>query len=213
MQDNNLQSADTIRILGINRHRLKTDGKGVTTLVALPGCPLRCEYCINKEFLQQTERLREVSIAKLIEKLSEDHCYFVYTGGGVTFGGGEPLLQMQAIVSFLEQCPEEWNVTIETSLNVPKIDERLLQSERVSFIIDVKSMNEGIYERYTGKGPAQTLANIKKIAKSVSPERYYVRLPRIPEYTTETDIEESVEALYSIGIDKKNIQIFDYVVE
>lgn len=203
----------TIKILGINRHRLKTDGKGVTTLVALPGCPLRCEYCINKEFLQQTERLQEVTIEKLIEKLSDDHCYFVYTGGGVTFGGGEPLLQMESIVSFLNACPEEWNLTIETSLNVPYVHESLLQSERVSFIIDIKSMNKDIYERYTGKSQEQTIHNLKEIAKQVAGGRYYVRLPRIPGYTTEVNIDESIEALCALGINKNNIQIFDYVVE
>lgn len=205
--------SETIKILGINRHRLKTDGKGVTTLVALPGCPLRCEYCINKEFLQQTERLQEVTIEKLIEKLSDDHCYFVYTGGGVTFGGGEPLLQMESIVSFLNECPEEWSLTIETSLNVPYVHESLLQSERVSFIIDIKSMNKDIYERYTGKSQEQTLHNLKKITKQVDGDRYYVRLPRIPGYTTKAHIDESVEALCALGIDKNNIQIFDYVVE
>ena len=203
----------TIKILGINRHRLKTDGKGVTTLVALPGCPLRCEYCINKEFLQQTERLQEVTIEKLIEKLSDDHCYFVYTGGGVTFGGGEPLLQMESIVSFLNECPEEWNLTIETSLNVPYVHESLLQSERVSFIIDIKSMNKDIYERYTGKSQEQAIHNLKEIAKQVAGERYYVRLPRIPGYTTKVHIDESIEALCALGINKNNIQIFDYVVE
>lgn len=205
--------SETIKILGISRHRLKTDGNGVTTLVALPGCPLRCKYCINKEFLQQTERLQEVTIEKLIEKLSDDHCYFVYTGGGVTFGGGEPLLQMESIVSFLNECPEEWNLTIETSLNVPYVHESLLQSERVSFIIDIKSMNKDIYERYTGKSQEQTLHNLKKIAKQVDGDRYYVRLPRIPGYTTKAHIDESVEALCALGIDKNNIQIFDYVVE
>ena len=37
----------TAPLIGINRHRLATDGKGVTTLVAFSGCPLRCKYCLN----------------------------------------------------------------------------------------------------------------------------------------------------------------------
>ena len=137
----------------------------------------------------------------------------MYTGGGVTFGGGEPLLQMESIVSFLNECPEEWNLTIETSLNVPYVHESLLQSERVSFIIDIKSMNKDIYERYTGKSQEQTIHNLKEIAKQVAGERYYVRLPRIPGYTTKVHIDESIEALCALGINKNNIQIFDYVVE
>ena len=36
-----------VAVIGISRHRLGTDGKGVTTLVALHGCPLRCKYCLR----------------------------------------------------------------------------------------------------------------------------------------------------------------------
>ena len=36
------------KIIGVSRHRLTTDGEGVTTLVAFNGCPLRCKYCLNK---------------------------------------------------------------------------------------------------------------------------------------------------------------------
>lgn len=38
-----------IPILGISRHRLKTDGEGVTTFIAFYGCPLHCKYCINPQ--------------------------------------------------------------------------------------------------------------------------------------------------------------------
>ncbi len=37
------------KIIGIARHRLSTDGDGVTTLIAFPGCPLRCRYCLNQK--------------------------------------------------------------------------------------------------------------------------------------------------------------------
>ena len=43
---------NTVPIIGISRHRLATDGKGVTTLVAFHGCPLRCKYCLNPQSLQ-----------------------------------------------------------------------------------------------------------------------------------------------------------------
>ena len=36
-------------LIGISRHRLSTDGEGVTTLVAFHGCPLRCKYCLNPQ--------------------------------------------------------------------------------------------------------------------------------------------------------------------
>lgn len=38
------------RIIIFNRHRFSTDGNGITTLIALAGCPLKCKYCINKKY-------------------------------------------------------------------------------------------------------------------------------------------------------------------
>ena len=43
MDDSNIKKA----IFGISRHRMSIDGKGITTLVAFMGCPLRCKYCLN----------------------------------------------------------------------------------------------------------------------------------------------------------------------
>ena len=43
----------TARIFGVSRHRLTTDGEGVTTLVAGGGCPLRCRWCINQRLLRE----------------------------------------------------------------------------------------------------------------------------------------------------------------
>lgn len=40
-----------IPVIGVSRHRLGTDGNGVTTLVAFHGCNLRCKYCLNSEAL------------------------------------------------------------------------------------------------------------------------------------------------------------------
>ena len=37
---------DGVAVIGISRHRLGTDGRGITTLVAFHGCPLRCKYCL-----------------------------------------------------------------------------------------------------------------------------------------------------------------------
>ena len=46
------------RIIGIARHRLSTDGDGVTTLVAFHGCPLHCHYCLNPQSLGDGSRFR-----------------------------------------------------------------------------------------------------------------------------------------------------------
>ena len=113
-------------VFAIERHRLLTDGIGVTTLVGAYGCPLRCKYCINPhawnpDTLNKTPLLTP---SALYDKVKIDELYFLSTGGGVTFGGGESLLHANFIRAFREVCGPDWNLTLETSLNVPK--EKLL---------------------------------------------------------------------------------------
>ena len=71
-----------------------------------------------------------------------DQLYFLATGGGITFGGGEPSMYPDFIVRFREICGPEWNLTLETSLNVPADNIRRLSSVINQFIIDIKDTND-----------------------------------------------------------------------
>ena len=82
--------------IGINRHRLVTDGKGVTTLVAFSGCPLRCKYCLNDQCHDPERTVATLSPQQLIDQVMVDNLYFLATGGGICFGGGEPLLYYES---------------------------------------------------------------------------------------------------------------------
>ena len=53
------------KIIGIARHRLSTDGEGVTTLVAFHGCPLCCQYCLNPQSLDDGQYFREYTPEQL----------------------------------------------------------------------------------------------------------------------------------------------------
>ena len=71
------------KIIGVARHRLSTDGDGVTTLVAFHGCPLRCRYCLNPQSLGDGSRLREYSPQSLYDEVRIDELYFLATNGGI----------------------------------------------------------------------------------------------------------------------------------
>lgn len=200
-------------ILGINRHRMQTDGRGITTLVALSGCPLSCRYCINQDLLKDAEQTEWLSPKELVERLAIDHCYFVYTNGGVTFGGGEPLLHSGQILEFARLCPEEWNITIETSLNVDAGLLAPLLTDRFSFLVDIKAMQPDIYEKYTERSNAQMIENLKCLIQNIPVDQYMVKVPLIPEYSHEKEVEESVQELRKLGIAKENIVTFRYVSE
>jgi organic radical activating enzyme len=70
-----------------------------------------------------------------------DELYYLATGGGVTFGGGEPLLYSEFIIKILELGAKKWNVTIETSLNVPFEKIKVLLPYINEMIVDVKEIN------------------------------------------------------------------------
>ena len=92
-------------LIGICRHRLTTDGAGVTTLVAFHGCPLHCKYCLNSQCLSPDGVWRVMTAADIMAKLQKDDLYFRATGGGVCFGGGEPLLRSDMLVELSRQSP------------------------------------------------------------------------------------------------------------
>ncbi len=126
------------KVIGIARHRLQTDGQGVSTLVAFHGCPLHCRYCLNPQSLNNGRYWKRYDCRTLYEEVKVDELYFLATGGGVTFGGGEPCLQSEFIGKFRNFVGKEWLLTVETSLNVgQEYVERLLPVVD-RFIIDIK---------------------------------------------------------------------------
>ena len=129
----------TARIFGISRHRLTTDGEGVTTLVAFCGCPLRCVYCLNKTCWDEAKG-RDYTPDLLFEEVKIDQLYFLATHGGVTFGGGEPLQQVEFIKQFRELCGPQWQLLAETSLNVPFENVQALDAVLDGYIIDIKEV-------------------------------------------------------------------------
>jgi len=199
---------DRAKIIGISRHRLSTDGEGVTTLVAFHGCPLRCRYCLNPQSLGDSDRFKEYTPQSLYDEVKIDELYFIATNGGVTFGGGEPALRPDFIRCFHELCVPSWKLTLETSLNVPHDNIEALLPVVDSWIIDIKDMNADIYRQYTGKDNSRVLSNLRLIADSGRQNGCMIRLPLIPDYNTDNDREESRKALSELGYSKFDLFIY-----
>ena len=199
----------TAKIFGISRHRLTTDGEGVTTLVAFNGCPLRCRYCLNKTSWE-LDKGRDYTPEILFEEVKIDQLYFLATHGGVTFGGGEPLLQVEFIKAFRELCGPQWQILVETSLNVPFENVQAIDPILDGYIVDIKDMNPEIYQAYTGKDNAIVLTNLEWLLNSGDPNRIMVRVPHIPEFNTDEDVAKSKEHLTAMGV--KNIDEFNYII-
>lgn len=198
------------KIIGIARHRLSTDGDGVTTLVAFHGCPLRCRYCLNPQSLGDGGRFHEYSPEELYAKMRIDELYFIATNGGVTFGGGEPCLRPQFIREFRQLCGSAWQLNLETSLCVPSANIEALLPVVNTLIIDIKDMNPDIYRSYTGQSNDHVLDNLRLIAESGGQSDCIVRIPLIPDYNTDADREKSRKALVALGFTR--FDLFTYQI-
>ncbi len=198
--------------IGFVRHRLATDGKGVTTLVAFHSCPLRCRYCLNPQCLDPEKVWRTISTGDLLNELLLDNLYFLATGGGVTFGGGEPLLRSEFIDEFCRMKVPEWKVNIETSLNVDRHHLERVLPHINEYFIDIKDTNPAIYKEYTTRDNAQVLDNLRWLmSHDGMAEKVIVRLPHILDYNTQADIDHSRALLTEMGV--KNFDEFEYIVE
>lgn len=198
-------------VIGISRHRLGTDGKGVTTLVGFYGCPLRCRYCLNPHSFAEGTKRTLMTPEELYGRVKVDQLYFLATGGGVTFGGGEPLLYPEFLRRFRELCGEHWRLCAETSLSVPR--EAVLEAAEVidEFIIDCKDTDPRVYRAYTGRENGLMLENLEMLLRHVPSERILLRLPLIPDFNDEDHRIRSEERLSQMGITR--FDRFSYVIK
>lgn len=210
MVDNRLFDKQRTKIIGIARHRLSTDGDGVTTLVAFHSCPLRCRYCLNPQSLGDGSRFKGYSPQSLYDEVRIDELYFLATNGGVTFGGGEPCLRPQFIREFRNLCGPAWQVNLETSLNVPTANIKGLLPVVNTLIIDIKDMNSDIYRNYTGQSNDLVLDNLRLIAEAERQSDCIIRIPLIPNYNAEADREISRKALEALGFNR--FDLFTYQI-
>lgn len=202
-------------IMSITRMRMDIDGKGVTTLVTLFDCPLHCAYCIN-DFCHENSLLYPEGILhekftpeELLEVVEKDSIYFIMSDGGVTFGGGEPLLQTEFIHKFCEIADEQWNIRIETSLNVSWENVEPLIPYISQWIVDIKDWDKEIYIKYTSIDNDNVVKNLDNLVKITGKEKVHIKVPLIPGYQKEDSVDYSARKIKErYGIVP---EIFEYI--
>ena len=197
--------------IGIRRHRLLTDGAGITTLVAFHGCTLSCKYCLNPQCKTTKGIWEYLTPAQLFNRIKIDDIYFQSTGGGIVFGGGEPLLYPHFIKQFSDLCKDKnWNIYIETTLNVKNNILCEIAPIVNEFIVDIKDMNPFIYRSYTGVDNRNVLDNIEYLVSLGMSNKILARIPYIYGYNTEDDVKKSIDKLQKVGLQK--FDCFKYII-
>lgn len=125
-----------------------TDGPGIRTVVFLNGCMLRCKYCHNPEM--QERQPAETTPKEVVARVLRNKPYFK-RGGGVTFSGGEPLLQP---LFLLEVCKllkdENIHVALDTAgIGLGDYNEILNFVDLI--LLDIKHITPDGYQNITSK--------------------------------------------------------------
>ena len=129
------------------------DGPGIRVVVFLQGCPLRCLYCHNPE----TWKLegKTMTASEVVNKVKRFKPYF-NNGGGVTFSGGEPLMQKKFLLECLKLCKEEGiHTVLDTSGAISDVSEVLNYTDLV--ILDIKAFEKYLYKKITSKDIEESL--------------------------------------------------------
>jgi pyruvate formate lyase activating enzyme len=147
----------------------------------------------------------------LYEEVRKDELYFLATGGGVTFGGGEPLLRPDFIRAFRSLCGSAWKLNAETSLNVPSDNVKALMQVIDHWFIDIKDMDPEIYRSYTRRDNARVRENLQLLAEAGIADRCTLRIPLIPGYNSNADRERSIGELEAMGF--STFDRFEYKTE
>lgn len=142
------------------------------------GCGACVEECYADALFMKGRIMTpgEVAAAAL-----RDAPFYARTGGGVTFSGGEPLLQIDFLEETLRLCRDKGlNTAIETCGHVPwESIERIAPLVDV-FLFDIKSTDDGAHLAYTGAGCGRIMENCERLVKIAN--RVIVRIPVVPEF-------------------------------
>lgn len=123
------------------------DGPGIRVVVFMQGCPLRCIYCHNPETWQLKDYKMALTPEELVAKIKRYQPYFGQNGG-VTFSGGEPIMQKEALLKTLKLCQENnIHTALDTAGTITDVAEILKYTDLV--ILDIKGIGSNNYSKIT----------------------------------------------------------------
>jgi pyruvate formate lyase activating enzyme len=171
------------------------DGPGIRTTVFLKGCPLRCSWCHNPEGLEQSPQILKSPVGerkvgeqytpeKLADLLNAQGEFLRMNKGGVTFSGGEPLMQAPFVSRVIDRLAGI-HVLLDTSGYAAEDEFREVVEKCDLVYYDIKIMEESRHRKYTGKGNRRILTNLLQLGELEVP--FVVRVPLVPGVTDTPD--------------------------
>ncbi len=176
------------------------DGPGIRFVVFMQGCVLRCQFCHNPDTWEILKGM-EYTPEQLMKEIVKYKSYMDFSGGGVTFTGGEPLLQQDFVLETAILCRKEGiSVAIDTSGFIwNNTVKKVLECTDI-VLLDIKNYNPVVYKEVTGVSLAPTLDFLDYLReKNINTWIRYVLVPGL------TDNIDSIKDLSDYLKDYPNV--------
>jgi len=191
-------------IFSVKKYSIQ-DGPGIRVTFFMKGCPLNCMWCHNPEGISpiqqtviRTDRIgkREFSnneevgkydtVSKILEILEKEKVFIDQSKGGVTFSGGEPMLQTEFLLEALKACTEKgFHTAVDTSGYSSAENFRSIIPYTDLFLFDIKHLDESKHLESTGVSNYGILDNYRLLMKSG--KDIMIRIPVIPGINDDPD--------------------------
>ena len=208
-------------IFDIKKYALH-DGPGIRTTIFFKGCPLICAWCHNPEGQKNTpERILKpsyriisplnneesigytISVLEMINEINKDRLFYEESGGGVTFSGGEPLLQIDFLEALSDYC---WSQGIDTTLDTcgyAKWTDIMRVKDKITRIFyDLKLIDDSEHIKHTGVSNKLILDNLMLL--DAEKNQVIIRFPVIP---TITDTPKNIDLILDFMSNLKHTKV------
>ncbi len=181
------------------------DGPGIRITFFMKGCPLSCPWCHNPEgisplreqiilerrigshhFRDCEDNGRYITTEEILDILDRERIFFENSGGGVTFSGGEPMMQYEFLEEALTECRKGgYHTAIDTSGYASEAAFRRIVPFTDLFLYDLKHLDDARHIELTGVSNRKiksNLAMLLDLGKEV-----IIRIPVIPGINDDQD--------------------------
>lgn len=182
------------------------DGPGIRYVVFMQGCPLRCLFCHNPDSWKINSG-KKMSVGELIKDIKSYENYI--KDGGVTFSGGEPLLQAEFVEKTTKKLKKMgFHVAIDTAGTIPleKSQKAIELCDLV--LLDVKAFDSALYQTITGGSDLNNKATLEFCEKIKKP--VWVRHVVVPSYTLDEKHLESLAIYLSKFSCIENVELLPF---
>lgn len=197
------------------------DGPGIRMTFFLKGCTLKCRWCHNPEGIsplpEQIKTIRKVgerefihietagilySPSEILSLVEKEKVFIEESNGGVTFSGGEPMLQPEFLLETLEILRSHgYRTAVDTSGYAPAESFMKVIPLTDLFLFDIKHLDPSRHIELTGVSNELILSNFRLVADSG--KELFVRFPVIPGLN---DSEADLSAFRSFLANEKNVR-------